>query len=280
MATAAPPAGGSTSTRPANRNISFEMKRVYKENYEFESKPKGKIIDIIDFHLNGRNRYMKINQPSNKDNVLLTEQRDWTRFRNPKLNKYEHKDQDSYKPKKYIFDYNPSDEDFDDNDDVTTIKNRNKKLTKKKSLDKLNEKMNQGKATKKPVNQNQSGQKNQNQNSRNTNNKPSGANEKSNSANQKEKVDQKKVKDALRQIEDVMNKKNTEKEDDEDDRTMAAQMTERERSQYFKEKNIQVNMGTKEVKDAETLTKKPVKRVDYTQSDLISIGTQTPRTVR
>ena len=128
------------------QEISFEIKRLYKNKNQYTSaeRPKtpGRMLDIIDFNLNGRNRYLKINQPINKpsnpEGALLTETRDWTRFKNSKLNKYERLEQDDYTPKRFVFEYEKDDEsteyEFDDDDDVIDGKKLGglKKKTKKK----------------------------------------------------------------------------------------------------------------------------------------------------
>lgn len=117
-------------------DISLSMTREYKK-----VKPKGKLSEIIDFHLSGRNRYMVINQQraGGKQNsstpTLTTNTRNPAKFRNPLLNKYDDDGEDDYQRKHYVF------EDDGDEDEAKSSGNkgrRKKKLAKnlKKSTNK------------------------------------------------------------------------------------------------------------------------------------------------
>ena len=88
---------------PATRRpIKFDLTRDYTK-----VKSKGKIAEIIDFHMHGRNRYMKINQPVSPRSVP----KQWTKFKNPKLNQFEGTGEEAYEPKSYVFDYQEEDDD-------------------------------------------------------------------------------------------------------------------------------------------------------------------------
>lgn len=61
-------------------------------------------------------------------------------------------------------------------------------------------------------------------------------------------------------------------------------VSEEEKKQFFKEKNIQVNLSTTDVDDAAKIAKKPKKKglkneMTNTDKELKSISTQTPRDV-
>lgn len=116
-----PPPLGATGPRRTggsggggNSDISLTMSREYKK-----VKPKGKISEIIDFHIHGRNRYMVINQSrAGSQQKLrglgpgptLAGMRNPAKFRNPLLNKYEHDGDDDYERKRYIFEDDDDDE--------------------------------------------------------------------------------------------------------------------------------------------------------------------------
>jgi hypothetical protein len=110
------------------RDISLSLSREYTK-----VKPKGKLSEIIDFHLSGRNRYMVINQPKVSTPRLPTASntsstRNPNRFRNPLLNKYDHDGEDDYERKHYVF------EDDDDETGGDGTKGKGKGKTRKKRL--------------------------------------------------------------------------------------------------------------------------------------------------
>lgn len=99
-----PPAGARRG------DISLSMSREYKK-----VKPKGKLSEIIDFHMTGRNRYMVINQTrvssrQNLNSSALSNSRNPAKFRNPLLNKYEDDGDEDYERKHYVFEDQDDDE--------------------------------------------------------------------------------------------------------------------------------------------------------------------------
>lgn len=126
----------SSQTR-SHQPISFEMRRDYSK-----IKAKGKISEMLtDFHLHGRNRYMKINQPANSGvssarsfyenrayNHSSTRSISNNRkgFKNPLLNRYEDLGEEEYERKQYVFEYHEEDR------DSSRRKKRNRDRSKKK----------------------------------------------------------------------------------------------------------------------------------------------------
>jgi hypothetical protein len=252
------------------RDINLEMKRIYRNREQHETtKPSKSAMDAIDFHLNGRNRFMKINQPTKKlEPELLVENRVWTRFKNPKLSKFETLDHDDYKPKHYVFDSVNESEDKTENKDQDEEKITN--MSKHKSIsfnnlsngDKKLVKKNEKKTSKVGV-----------KNGTSMSNIPS-ADTKADT----EPVDEKKVNSAMKQIEDILKDKKKKGSAESDLRIKSDVMTPKEKAQYLKDKNIQVNLATKDSDDAHTLVKKPEKS-KAVREDQVSTSTQTPRQV-
>jgi hypothetical protein len=118
--------------------ITFEMRRDYSK-----VKAKGKISEMItDFHLHGRNRYMRINQPANSgvssarsfyenrtlhnNSSMRSMSNNRKGFKNPLLTRYEDLGEEEYERKHYVFEYN------EDDRDSSRRKKRNRDRSKKK----------------------------------------------------------------------------------------------------------------------------------------------------
>lgn len=108
-------------------------------------------------------------------------------------------------------------------------------------------------------------------------------------------VDDKKVDETVKMIEELLNEKKPTEGGDEggDEATRkrkhdvgvgGSSVSDEEKRLFFKEKNIQVNLSTLDVDDADKLAKKPKKKklkneMTNTDKELKSISTQTPRNV-
>lgn len=123
--------------------------------------------------------------------------------------------------------------------------------------------------------------------------------------NGEDKVDESKVNETVKMIEDLLKEQKKTKTDGVDDdgggggqgqgdgegdgeeerkRKHGAGVSEEEKQQFFKEKNIQVNLSTNETGDTAKLAKKPKKKslkneMTNTDKELKTISTQTPRDV-
>jgi hypothetical protein len=125
-----PPLGATGPRRTGGGDISLTMSREYKK-----VKPKGKLNEIIDFHMNGRNRYMVINQQRASSRQKLpaptpTGVRNPAKFRNPLLNKYEDDGDDDYERKRYVFEDENDDENAAKGDGKPKAGRRKKRLSK------------------------------------------------------------------------------------------------------------------------------------------------------
>jgi hypothetical protein len=335
MSTIATTGTDSSKTSP-RRDISFELKRIYRNRDQYAaskaSKGSNNALDTIDFHLNGRNRYMKINQPSTLssqqklESELLVENRQWTRFKNPKLNRYDTLDQDDYKPKHYVFDKNrnPITSDDDDDDNYLEVNSRSGKLGLKKKKKPLNErnvvnnemKKNEEekagksslKAKSKSINDLHSEDKKEEppklveikvkkepskqKAARKVVRKNSIGTSMTNfstisTATNPEPIDEKKVSKAMKQIENIFKDSSTDAPREDEERIMRKEemrikgdeMTDKEKAQYLKDKNIQVNLSTQDSDESHKLVKKPEKNRNFVRDDLVTTGTQTPRQV-
>jgi hypothetical protein len=80
-------------------------KDLYKKKKN--NKSGGKIAEIYDLQMKGKNRYMKINQPlfntSNRLNVNGT--KSVSKFSNPLLNRFDFDGEEDYEPKQFVFDF-------------------------------------------------------------------------------------------------------------------------------------------------------------------------------
>jgi hypothetical protein len=254
--------------RRSTKPFSFEIKREYNNKLH----QKGRLSEIIDFHVKGRNRYMKINQPTK----LKTVDRDWTRFKNPLLNKYDvSEEDDGYERKHYVFDYiEEEDENAKENDSEDNQEKSKKKSTTNKNTKRL------------------AGSKSANEKSKRNTKKKS---------NDEKKVDEKKVGDTVKMLEGFLkenpkpkkkpksaqlpseNELLTDKSDivstlaSEETFYEVKEVSEEEQNKLFLEKNIQVNISTMDNDNVEALTKKPDKTSISKESKTIS--TQTPRDV-
>ena len=93
------------------------------------------------------------------------------------------------------------------------------------------------------------------------------------------------VDETAKMMEDLLNnEKDKDKNGDKGKNDANVGVTDEEKNQFFKEKNIQVNMSTNDVDDAAKITKKPKKKsvkseTTNTDKELKTISTQTPRDV-
>lgn len=264
--------------RRSSRPFSFEIKREYNKKLQ----QKGKLSEIIDFHMKGRNRYMKINQPSK----LRTVDRDWTRFKNPLLNRYDvSEEDDGYERKHYVFEYIEEDEEnAKDNDSLENQEAKESTKIKKKSAGNNKNTKRIGGAVSKSAND---------KSQRNTKKK----------SNEDKKIDEKKVGDTVKMLEGFL-KENQKPKKKPKSATIASEsdqltdksnftlnstptseetfyevkeVSEEEKNKLFQEKNIQVNISTMDNDNVEAITKKPEKT--SINKELKTISTQTPRDV-
>lgn len=262
--------------RRSTRPFSFEIKREYNKKLQ----QKGKLSEIIDFHVKGRNRYMKINQPTK----LKTVDRDWTRFKNPLLNRYDvSEEDDGYERKHYVFEYiEEDDENTKDNDSEDNQEIKENTKTKKKSATNKNTKRLGGTVSKSANDKSQRTKK---------------------KSNDEKKVDEKKVGDTVKMLEGFLKESQKPKRkpqsaklaSENDQLTDKSNLTfnstptseetfyevkevsEEEKNKLFQEKNIQVNISTMDNDNVEAITKKPEKT--SINKELKTISTQTPRDV-
>jgi len=259
--------------RRSSRPFSFEIKREYNKKLQ----QKGRLSEIIDFHVKGRNRYMKINQPSK----LKTVDRDWTRFKNPLLNRYDvNEEDDGYERKHYVFEYIEEDDENTKDDDSEVNQEVNDKLKSKKKS--ASNKKRIGGAVSKSANDKSQRKK---------------------KSNEDKKVDEKKVGDTVKMLEGFLkeNQKSKKKPQsaklasendqltDKSNLTLNStptseetfyevkEVSEEEKNRLFQEKNIQVNISTMDNDNVEAITKKPDKT--SINKELKTISTQTPRDV-
>jgi hypothetical protein len=242
---------------PPRRPISFEIKREYNN---VKPKQKGKISDIIDFHVSGRNRYMRINQPSsslssransisrNTGTSSGLSSRNKTLFKNPRLNRYDDTGEDDYEIKQYVFDYQEDDsaqKKRHGRSRTRKERRRNGGLEDNQSGDSNDEKVNEKKVgeTVKMI-----------ENLLKENKKPKkiGGNSKIDKTKGKKKVDR-------LNLDDNDYNGGSSNEDEDKKPKNATNPTEQEKQDYFKEKNIVVNMSVNDV-NPENITKKPLKK--------------------
>ena len=223
---------------PAGRRpIKFDLTRDYSK-----VKSKGKISEIIDFHIHGKNRYMKINQPVSPK--LL--RNSWTKFKNPKLNKFEGSGEEYYKPKRYVFDVEEDDDTPPAPPPTSNNDPNNSKLSRhsKSSNDSVDERK-----VNKTVNMIE------------------------NLLNEKEKEAPKKPKTT----------KKVKKPPKDDGGAAASESNEKEK--FFRDHNIQVNKSTGDSENVDKIMEKPTKKNVTNQllknaRETKTIGTQTPREVK
>lgn len=212
---------------PRRQPISLELRREYKE-----LRNPGRLSGIIDFNLNGKNRYMKINQPVYSQNVSRTVsphsspvRAKANRFKNPVLNRYEDSGDEEYEAKRYVFDF------VEDESELN--KDKKKRSRRRVRHDQLDER----------------------------------------------KIDEKKVGKTVKMIEDLLKEEKKKKKM----RDIGTEPDEEEKHAYLREKNIQVNLSTKDAEDVDKIAKKPQKKktTDVTDSkkNLQTTSTQTPRDV-
>lgn len=79
---------------------------IYETKKDFGSRKSnisgGKLSEIIDFHMKGKNRYMKINQTTK---LKSSGTRSLSRFKNPLLNRFEFDGEEEFEPKQFYFDF-------------------------------------------------------------------------------------------------------------------------------------------------------------------------------
>jgi hypothetical protein len=225
---------------------------------------------------------MKINQPSK----LRTVDRDWTRFKNPLLNRYDvSEEDDGYERKHYVFEYIEEDEEnAKDNDSLENQEAKESTKIKKKSAGNNKNTKRIGGAVSKSAND---------KSQRNTKKK----------SNEDKKIDEKKVGDTVKMLEGFL-KENQKPKKKPKSPTIASEsdqltdksnftlnstptseetfyevkeVSEEEKNKLFQEKNIQVNISTMDNDNVESITKKPEKT--SINKELKTISTQTPRDV-
>lgn len=228
---------------PRRQPISLELRREYKD-----LRTHGRLSSLIDFNLNGKNRYMKINQPVFSQNASRTVsprsspvRAKTNRFKNPQLNRYDDSGDEEYEAKRYVFDI--------EEDDAEANKEKKKRTRRRVKHEEQDER----------------------------------------------KIDEKKVGQTVKMIEDLLKEEkkprkahDNEVERDREERRprrsqeKESELDEEEKHAYLREKNIQVNLSTKDADDVDKIAKKPKKKkttdID-SKKNLQTISTQTPRDV-
>jgi hypothetical protein len=285
-----------SSKEPIRLNMHREYNKIRPVGRLSSTRTSSNDLNERDFHLHGRNRYMRINQPTNFSNRNKFDKdyyRMKNRFKNPILNKYEDDGDEDYERKYYVFEFADDDDGHNNNKNKNNRINDRNKINKSRRLPKLGD-----------INDDDDDDDNNdgNNNGDNDYQKRKNKNGNQNNNNNNKKVDKEKVDKTVKMMEDLLqdpknknknsknnndkdknkNKINDKDKDNKNDKNNKNKNSkeDEDRDRYLNDKNIKLNKSVDD-SNIDTLAKKPEKknlnREFENNRKMRDDATQTPR---